>query len=100
MSISQRLATTLGIALADEASAIEIRTLLNAAGGGQAITQQATIAKATVTATTGSLPTAGGSTTIANAATPTVSELLDYCTELKSKLDAVIDAIKAAGVTL
>lgn len=49
----------------------------------------------TVTATTGSLPTPGGTVSIANTATPTVVELLDYCTELNTKLNALIAALKA-----
>lgn len=49
----------------------------------------------TVTATTGTLPAAGGSVTIANAASPTVSELLDLCMELKAKIDATVTALKA-----
>src|SRR6185436_17501507 len=49
----------------------------------------------TTTATTGSLPTANGSITIANAATPTVAELLEFCIELKAKVDAITAALKA-----
>lgn len=45
--------------------------------------------KLTVTATAGSLPTPNGAVTIANAATPTVAELLELCMELKAKLDAL-----------
>lgn len=44
----------------------------------------------TYTATVGSLPTAGGSTTFANTATPTVVELLDAVVELKAVCDALI----------
>lgn len=55
----------------------------------------AALSSNTVTATTGTLPTPGGSTTIANAASPTVSELLDFCMELKAKQDAIIAALKA-----
>lgn len=49
----------------------------------------------TVTATTGTLPTPDGATTIANAATPTVVELLDLCMEIKAKVDAMRTALKA-----
>lgn len=49
----------------------------------------------TVTATTGTLPAAGGSAVVANAATPTVAELLDICMELKAKVDALVTALKA-----
>lgn len=48
-----------------------------------------------VTATAGTLPAAGGSVTVANAASPTVAELLDLCMELKAKQDAIIQALKA-----
>lgn len=46
----------------------------------------------TATATTGSLPTANGSVTIANAATPTVTELLEFCVELNAKIAAITAA--------
>ena len=49
----------------------------------------------TATATTGTLPTPNGSVTIANAATPTVVELLEFCMELKAKVDAAVAALKA-----
>lgn len=49
----------------------------------------------TVTATTGTLPTPNGSVTIANAATPTVAELQEFCVELKAKVDALVTALKA-----
>lgn len=42
-----------------------------------------------VTATLGTLPTANGSVTIADAATPTNAELLEFCVELKAKLDEI-----------
>lgn len=49
----------------------------------------------TVTATTGTLPTADGATTIANAASPTVAELLEFCVENRAKIAAIIAALKA-----
>lgn len=49
----------------------------------------------TVTATTGSLPTTDGATTIANAATPTVAELLELAMENRAKINAIIAALKA-----
>lgn len=48
----------------------------------------------TVTATTGTLPTANGSVTIANAATPTVAELLEFCVELNAKVNAMRAALQ------
>lgn len=53
------------------------------------VTGAVTYTAVTVTATTGTLPTANGSVTIANAATPTVGELLELCMELKAKLDGL-----------
>lgn len=65
------------------------------AGGGS---QPAAIANITTTATTGTLPTADGSVTIANAASPTNSELLEYCVELEAKLEAALAALRTTGV--
>jgi hypothetical protein len=65
------------------------------AGAVAAKSQVAALTGVTVTATTGTLPTANGSVTIANAATPTVTELQEFCVELDAKLDAVIAALKA-----
>lgn len=73
--------------------AVELKSQIE--GAVAAKTQVAALTAMTVTATTGTLPTPGGSTTIANAATPTVAELLDFCVELKAKLDAVVAALKA-----
>lgn len=66
-----------------------------AAGAVAAKAQVAALTAMTATATTGSLPTPNGSVTIANAATPTVVELLEFCMELKAKLDAAVTALKA-----
>jgi hypothetical protein len=49
----------------------------------------AALSALTVTATTGTLPTANGSVTIANAATPTVAELQEFCVELNAKINAI-----------
>ncbi|MER8504117.1 hypothetical protein [Mesorhizobium sp. M0204] len=45
------------------------------------------VAPLTVAAATGTLPTASGRVTIANAASPTVVELLEYCRELEARLN-------------
>lgn len=68
-----------------------------AAAAGAVAAKSAVVALAanTVTATTGSLPTVDGATTIANAATPTVAELLDFCVENRAKIAAIIAALKA-----
>lgn len=49
----------------------------------------------TVTYTAGSAPAVSGALTIANSATPTVVELLDYIVELNAKVDALTAALKA-----
>lgn len=51
------------------------------------------IADIAVTVTSGSEPTPNGAITIANSATPTVVELLEYCRELRAKVEALADAI-------
>ena len=60
--------------------------------------QPAAVANLTVTATTGSLPTANGSVTIANAATPTVAELLEYCVEIETKLEDLLSRLRTIGI--
>jgi len=48
----------------------------------------------TITATTGTLPTADGSITVADAATPTVVELLEAIVELNAKVEALRTALR------
>jgi len=62
------------------------------------VVQPAAVANITTTATTGSLPTPNGSVTIANAATPTVTELLDYCVELEAKLEDLLGKLRTVGI--
>lgn len=64
-------------------------------GAVAAKTEVAALTANTVTATTGTLPTPNGATTIANAATPTVAELLEFCMENRAKIAAIIAALKA-----
>lgn len=49
----------------------------------------------TMTYTSGSAPAVSGAVTIANSATPTVTELLDYIVELNAKVTAIVTALKA-----
>lgn len=49
----------------------------------------------TMTYTSGSAPAVSGAVTIANSASPTVTELLDYIVELNAKVDAITAALKA-----
>lgn len=55
----------------------------------------AALTNMSVTATTGSLPTPNNAVVIANTATPTVVELLEFCVELNAKLVAMTAAIKS-----
>lgn len=63
-----------------------------------AIDSDTAIADITTTATTGTLPTVDGSVIIADAAAPTVDELLEYCVELEAKLEAALAALRTVGV--
>lgn len=67
-------------------------TLRNAARKGGAV------ANLTVVATSGDLPTANGSVTVADATTPTVAELLEFCVELETKLEALLAALRTNGI--
>lgn len=62
------------------------------------VKQGVAVADMTVTATTGTLPTADGAVTIANAATPTVAELQEFCVELEAKVGALLASLRTAGV--
>lgn len=61
--------------------------------------KQGAITALTPSATSGSLPVADGSMTVANAALPTVTELLEFCVELNAKVNALRAALTAAGIT-
>jgi uncharacterized Zn ribbon protein len=63
-----------------------------------AIDSDTAIADITTTATTGTLPTPDGTVTIADAAAPTVDELLEYCVELEAKLETALAALRTVGV--
>ena len=62
------------------------------------VVQPAAVANLTTAATSGSLPTADGSVTIANTATPTVTELLEYCVELEAKLEDLLGKLRTIGL--
>ena len=66
--------------------------------GTTAAAQPSAIADITTAATTGTLPTADGSVTIADAASPTNAELLEYCTELEAKLESALAALRVLGL--
>lgn len=62
------------------------------------VVQPAAVANITTTATAGTLPTADGTVTIADATTPTVAELLEYCVELEAKLEAALGHLRTLGL--
>ena len=62
------------------------------------VVQQSAIANITATASSGSLPTANGSITVANAASATTTELLEFCVELESKLESVLTVLRTFGL--
>lgn len=66
--------------------------------GTTAAAQPSAIANITSTATSGALPTADGSVTIADTTTPTVTELLEYCVELEAKLESALAALRTLGL--
>jgi len=66
--------------------------------GTTAAGQPSAIADITTTATTGTLPTADGTVTIADAASPTNAELLEYCVELEAKLESALAALRTLGL--
>ena len=56
------------------------------------------VADLTATASSGTLPTANGTMTIANAASPTNAELLEYCRELEAKVNSLLAFASAHGL--
>ena len=62
------------------------------------VIQPSAIANITTTASSGTLPTPDGSVTISDAASPTNAELLEYCTELESKLESALAALRSVGI--
>jgi len=62
------------------------------------VVQQSAIANIATTASSGTLPTANGSITIANAASATTTELLEFCVELESKLESALAVLRTFGL--
>jgi hypothetical protein len=60
--------------------------------------QPTAVADITTTATAGTLPTADGSVTVADADDPTKAELLEYCVELQAKLEAALAHLRTLGL--
>jgi hypothetical protein len=119
--LSQNLRNALRSALSNQAASTELVNLLTLVVGdvSQSLTptdtptfagikvggvkvigsQQAAITSSVVTATAGSLPTVTGSSTVANAATPTNAELLKLVIEQKAVVDKLVAALHAHGLT-
>ena len=66
--------------------------------GATPVVQQSAIANITTTASSGTLPTANGSVTIANAASATTTELLEFCVEIESKLESALAVLRTLGL--
>jgi hypothetical protein len=60
--------------------------------------QGAPVPDLTTAATTGVMPSADGSVTLADAASPTSAELLEYCVELDAKLKTLLARVRAHGL--
>ena len=66
--------------------------------GATAAIQSTHVADITTSATTGTLPTANDTNTIADAAAPTNAELLQYCVTLEAKVEALLAFASAHGL--
>ena len=66
--------------------------------GSTAAVQSTHVGDLSATATTGTLPTADGTMTIADAASPTNAELLEYCRELEAKVNSLLAFASAHGL--
>jgi len=66
--------------------------------GAAAAAQSAHVADITTTASSGALPAANDTNTIADAAAPTNAELLQYCVTLEAKVEALLAFASAHGL--
>ena len=66
--------------------------------GATAAAQSAHVADITTTASSGALPTANDTNTIADATAPTNAELLQYCVTLEAKVEALLAFASAHGL--
>jgi len=66
--------------------------------GATAAVQSTHVADITTTATSGTLPTANDTNTIADATAPTNAELLQYCVTLEAKVEALLAFASAHGL--
>ena len=61
--------------------------------------QQSNIADLSITYTTGSDPSTDGSIVVADTATPSAVELLEFCAQINAKVNLILDALDAYGIT-
>jgi len=84
------------------AGSLTTRLELNGANigffGATAAAQSTHVTDITTSASSGSLPTASDTNTIADAAAPTNAELLQYCVTLESKVEALLAFASAHGL--
>ena len=84
------------------AGSLTTRIELNGANigffGATAAAQSTHVADITTTASSGSLPTANDTNTIADATAPTNAELLQYCVTLEAKVEALLAFASAHGL--
>jgi len=66
--------------------------------GATAAVQSSHVGDLTASASSGTLPTADGTMTISNAASPTNAELLEYCRELEAKVNSLLAFASAHGL--
>jgi hypothetical protein len=66
--------------------------------GAAPITRPTAVPNISVSFTTGGTPTANGSVTVANSASPTNAELLDYCVELEATLENLLARLRTLGI--
>jgi len=78
----------------------QVEVSANAIGffGATPAVQSTHVADLSATATTGTLPTADGTMTITDAASPTNAELLEYCRELEAKVNSLLAFASAHGL--
>ncbi len=78
----------------------QVEVSANAIGffGATPAVQSTHVADLSATATTGTLTTADGTMTIADAASPTNAELLEYCRELEAKVNSLLAFASAHGL--
>jgi len=77
---------------------LEVNTNTIGFFGATAAVQSTHVADLAATASSGTLPTADGTMTIADAASPTNAELLEYCRELEAKVNSLLAFASAHGL--